>query len=77
MVKDSAHKKAARAYAEATGRSYTATARQTARRNVGGEISAYQVHTELARGLRQAGWPVECEDFPEHVQYRSYPVRHG
>src|SRR5436309_1476214 len=72
MVKDNARKKAARVYAYQTGQSYTAAARHTAHRSAGG-VSAYQVHIELVQALRQAGWPVEYEDFPEHVQYRSYP----
>src|SRR5256885_14391823 len=73
MVKDSARKKAARAYAHQTGQSYTASARQTAHPRADGGVSAYQVHIELVKALRQAGWPVEYEDFPEHVEYRSYP----
>src|SRR2546421_7591510 len=73
MVKDSARKKAARAYAHQTGQSYTASARETAHPRADGGVSAYQAHIELVKALRQAGWPVEYEDFPEHVEYRSYP----
>ncbi len=73
MVKDSARKKAARAYAQETGQSYTTAARHTAHRQADGGVSAYQVHIGLVQALRQAGWPVEYEDFPEHVEYRSYP----
>lgn len=74
MVKDSARKKAARAYARQTGGSYTAAARNTAHRraDADGGVSAYQMHIELVRALEQAGWPVEYEDFPEYVPYRSY-----
>jgi len=72
MVKNSARKKAARAYADATGQPYTTAARHTALRH-DGWVSARAVHTDLTRALRQAGWPVEAEDFPENVEYRSYP----
>src|SRR5205823_12863290 len=70
---DSARKKAARVYARQTGQSYTTAVRHTAHGSASDLVSAYQVHIELVQALRQAGWPVEYEDFPEHVEYRSYP----
>lgn len=69
MVKYSGRKKAARAYAQANGISYTA-ARRTNQK--GGLLSAFAVHTGLMEALEAAGWPVEYETFPEMVQYRGY-----
>jgi len=71
MVKDSARKKAAKAYAEATAVSHAAAARLTARHRCGG-LSAAAVHTNLMRALQAAGWPVEHETFAENAQYRGY-----
>jgi hypothetical protein len=70
MVKDTARKKAARAYAQATGVPYTAAARVTMRHR--SRLSAIGVHTDLMTALTAAGWPVEYETFPENVEYRGY-----
>jgi hypothetical protein len=70
MVKDSARKKAARAYAQATGVPYTTAARRTSCN--GSELSTADVYTALMEALQAAGWPVESETFPENVEYRGY-----
>jgi hypothetical protein len=36
-------------------------------------VLARQLHADLVAAFRQAGWPVEAENFPEFAQYRAYP----
>lgn len=70
MVKDDARKSTARAYAKATGMSHAAATRQTRHRAEG--LSALGVRTALMEALRQAGWPVEFDTIPQHVDYLGY-----
>lgn len=72
MTRDHRRKKAVRALAATTGRSYADAATMLTTSPTGSPVLAVRLRDQLVAALEAAGWPVQVEHNPQATALRSY-----
>jgi hypothetical protein len=72
MTRDHRRKKAVRAHASATGRTYLDAATSLTDSPTGAPVLAGRLRDGLVEALQSAGWPVQVEHNPQGTALRSY-----